>query len=62
MKHGPLYPERVFYPVTRPKNWRAISKAVEEVVSKMKPSSLCVCGKFCSTHERLAGNGKAKSG
>lgn len=54
MKHGPLYPERVLYPVTLPKQHERISRAVGKVVSKMKAGSLCYCGQFCATHRRLA--------
>lgn len=54
MKHGPIYPERVLYPVTLPRKHKAISRAVDEVVRKMKPSSLCYCGEFCALHRKLA--------
>lgn len=43
MKHGPLYPERVLYPVRLPRRHKAISKAVDKVVARMKPRSLCYC-------------------
>jgi hypothetical protein len=54
-QHGPLYPPQVLYPVGRipAKRRRAIEKAVDLVVSKMKPHSLCWCGKFCATDRKL---------
>lgn len=39
-KHGPLYPERVLYPVTLPRRHKAISRAVDIVVSSMEPQRL----------------------
>src|SRR5688572_24146714 len=55
MRHGPLYPERVLYPVRLPlpARRRAIERAVDAVVARMKPRSLCYCGKFCATHRKL---------
>lgn len=53
MRHGPMFPERVLYPVKLPRRHKAISKAVEAVVSRTKPRSLCYCGKFCATHRKL---------
>jgi hypothetical protein len=55
MKHGPLYPKQVLYPVTLPPpaRRRAIERAVDAVVSRKKPQSLCYCGKFCATHRKL---------
>lgn len=62
MKHGPLYPERVLYPVRLPKHHERISRAVEKVLSKMKAGSLCYCGKFCATHRKLAAMKQANIG
>jgi hypothetical protein len=53
MKHGPLYPREILYPVKLPRRHKAISRAVSEVVARTKPRSLCVCGEFCATHRKL---------
>jgi len=55
-EHGRIFPERVLYPVKLPSLARrkAIERAVTTVVSKMRPRSLCRCGKFCATHRKLA--------
>lgn len=54
-RHGALYPDRILYPVNPPPKARreAIERAVDEVVSRMKPRGLCYCGKFCATHRKL---------
>ena len=53
MKHGPMYPNRVLYPVRPAPNAVAIERAIAVIVERMKPRSLCVCGKFCATHRKL---------
>lgn len=53
-KHGPMFPREVLYPVRRPAAAKRIDRAVAKVVSKMRPISLCWCGKFCATHRKLA--------
>lgn len=56
-KHGPVYPEKVLYPLSGPSpaKRKRIERAVTEVVRKMRPRSLCWCGKFCALHRKLQG-------
>lgn len=57
--HGPSFPT-VLYPVHRPRAAGRIKRAVSEVVARMKPISLCVCGEFCATDRKLRLNKKEK--
>ena len=52
MKHKIITLPPTLYPIKRPRTAKAISRAVSEVVKKMRPPSFCYCGENCALNRK----------